>query len=71
MLVSAYLEDILVYKQMIKKHLLRLKIVLSNLEVEKLYAKLSESSFNVDEVEFFEHLILSKGFFLTNKKLNP
>jgi len=59
--VQAFLDDVLVYSKTMEEHLKHLRLVLSRLREQKLYAKLSKCSFLRNQMEFLGHVISAEG----------
>ena len=59
--VLVFFDDILVYNKMWKEHLKHLEEVLSVLEKNQFYAKLSKCTFGQKEVEYLGHIISREG----------
>lgn len=62
--VSTYLDEFLLYKKSFEEHLQHLDMEVKKIGAEKLYEMLSECSFAVKKVEYFEHLISNKSVFV-------
>lgn len=59
--VLVVFDDILVYSRNVEDHLKHVKIVLSILRKQQLFAKLSKCSFGQDHVEYLGHIIDQEG----------
>ncbi|WVZ63289.1 hypothetical protein U9M48_012931 [Paspalum notatum var. saurae] len=59
--VVVFIDDILVYSKNEKEHEEHLRIVLSRLREQKLYAKFSKCAFWLKEVTFLGHILSAKG----------
>jgi hypothetical protein len=55
--VLVFIDDILIYIKTWKEHMKHLEQVLSLLEKNQFYAKLSKCSFGKEEVEYLGHII--------------
>ena len=55
--VLLFFDDILIYSMSWNEHLHHLEIVLSSLEENKLFAKLSKCSFGLQQVEYLGHVV--------------
>jgi hypothetical protein len=59
--VLVFFDDILIYNKTWKEHMKHLEQVLSLLEKNQFYAKLSKCSFGKEEVEYLGHVISQEG----------
>jgi hypothetical protein len=59
--VLVFFDDILIYSKTWKEHMKHLEQVLSLLEKNQFYAKLSKCSFGKEEVEYLGHVISREG----------
>jgi len=66
--VLVFFDDILIYSKTWKEHLKHLDQVLSILEENQFYAKMSKCTFGEEEVEYLGHVI-SKGVKVDPKKI--
>ncbi|GJS44780.1 putative reverse transcriptase domain-containing protein [Tanacetum coccineum] len=64
--VIVFIDDILVYSKNKKEHEVHLQEILETLRKERLYAKFSKCEFWLQEVQFIDHVINSKG-----RKVDP
>jgi hypothetical protein len=62
-------DDILVYSKTWDEHMNHLGQVLSLLEENQFYAKMSKCTFGKEEVEYLGHIISKKGFKVDPKKI--
>jgi hypothetical protein len=67
--VLVFLNDILVYSKTWEEHMKHLGQVLSLLEENQIYAKMSKCTFGKEEVEYLGHIISKKGFKLDPNKI--
>jgi RNase H-like domain found in reverse transcriptase/Reverse transcriptase (RNA-dependent DNA polymerase)/Integrase zinc binding domain/Chromo (CHRromatin Organisation MOdifier) domain/Retroviral aspartyl protease len=67
--VIIFLDDILVYSKTAEEHAKHLKIVLSILRKNQLYAKLSKCAFFQQKVKFLGHVISSEGISVDEDKI--
>jgi hypothetical protein len=58
--VLVFFDDILVYSKTWEEHIKHLGQVLSLLEENQFYAKMSKCTFDKDEVEYLGHIISKK-----------
>ena len=68
--VLVFFDDILVYSNSVEQHVSHLKIMLSVLLDNHLYAKQSKCVFGCKEVEYLGHLISGQGVRTDPKKTN-
>jgi hypothetical protein len=68
-LVLVFFDDILIYSKTWKEHLKHLEQVLSLLEKNQFYAKLSKCSFGKEEVEYLGHVISQDGVKVDPEKI--
>ncbi|GJZ93562.1 putative reverse transcriptase domain-containing protein [Tanacetum coccineum] len=59
--VIVFIDDILVYSKSKEEHEVHLREVLETLRKERLYAKFSKCEFWLQEVQFLDHVINTKG----------
>ena len=64
-----YLDDILIFSQNEEEHRKHLEEVLSLVQKEKLYCKLSKCSFLQKELEYLGHIVSSDGIKVNPKKI--
>jgi hypothetical protein len=64
-----FFDDILIYNKTWKEHLKQLEQVLSLLEKNQFYAKLSKCSFGKEEVEYLGHVISQEGVKVDPEKI--
>lgn len=67
--VLVFFDDILIYNKMWKEHLKHLEEVLSILEKNQFYAKLSKCTFGQKEVEYLGHVISREGVKVDSNKI--
>jgi hypothetical protein len=67
--VLVFFDDILVYSKTWKEHLKHLEQVLSLLEENQFYAKMSKCTFGKEEVEYHGHIISKDGVKVDPKKI--
>ena len=67
--VLVFFDDIFVYSSTWKDHLGHLKVVLRILQQQQLYAKLSNCSFGVQEIDYLGHTLSGSGVAMDNTKL--
>jgi hypothetical protein len=63
-----FFDDILIYSKTWKKHMKHLEQLLSLLEKNQFYAKLSKCSFGKEEVEYLGHVISREGVKVDTEK---
>jgi hypothetical protein len=68
--VLCFLDDILVFSRTEEEHLQHLRVVLSRLRQQQLYAKLSKCAFMQREVEFLGHRIGADGLRVAPDKVS-
>ena len=64
-----YFNDILVYSKSLANHLDHLKVVLSVLLQNQLYAKRSKCTFGCSKVQYLGHIVSSEGVKTDSKKV--
>jgi hypothetical protein len=67
--VLVFFDDILVYSKTWEEHMKHLGQVLSLLEENQFYAKMSKCTFGKEEVEYLGHIISKKGVKVDPKKI--
>jgi hypothetical protein len=67
--VLVFFDDILIYSKTWKEHMKHLEQVLSLLEKNQFYAKLSKCSFGKEEVEYLGHVISQEGVKVDPEKI--
>nr|GEX90664.1 hypothetical protein [Tanacetum cinerariifolium] len=67
--VIVFIDDILIYSKRRKEHEGHLKLILRLLKKEELYAKFSKCEFWLSKVQFFGHVIDSKGIHVDPAKI--
>jgi hypothetical protein len=67
--VLVFFDDILVYSKTWEEHMKHLGQVLSLLEENKFYAKMSKCAFGKEEIEYLGHIISKKGVKIDPKKI--
>ncbi|GJS07461.1 putative reverse transcriptase domain-containing protein [Tanacetum coccineum] len=67
--VIVFIDDILIYSKSKEEHEIHLRMVLELLKKEKLYAKLSECEFWLQEVHFLGHVVNQKGIHVDPSKI--
>ncbi|GJZ32919.1 gypsy/ty3 retroelement polyprotein [Tanacetum coccineum] len=67
--VLVFFDDILIYSQTMKDHVLHLKTVLETMRSHKLYDKRSKYVFGTDKVEYLGHVTSAKGVATDPKKI--
>jgi hypothetical protein len=67
--VLVFFDDILIYSKTWKEHMKHLEHVLSLLEKNQFYAKLSKCSFGKEEVEYLGHVISREGVKVDPEKI--
>ena len=67
--VLVFFGDILIYSKTWKEHMKHLEQVLSLLEKNQFYAKLSKCSFGKEEVEYLGHVISQEGVKVDHEKI--
>ena len=68
--VLVFLDDILIYSNSWEEHIQQLKQVLDNLREHQLYLKPSKCTFGQDSLEYFGHVICSKGLSTDPSKIS-
>ena len=59
--VIVYLDDILVYSRTWEEHLKHIRVVLTKLREQRLYGKISNCEFGIQEVEYLGHILQPSG----------
>ena len=59
--VCMYLDDILIYNKIERKHAEHLELVLALLSKQQLYAKLSKCEFQKQKLKFLGHIVSAQG----------
>jgi hypothetical protein len=67
--VVVFIEDILIYSKNEEEHAEHLRIVLTCLREHQLYAKFSKCAFYLEEIQFFGHVLSSKGIAVDPSKV--
>ena len=67
--VLVFFDDILIYSKTWKDHLIHLEQVLSMLEENQFYAKMSKCMFGKEEVSYLGHVISKEGVKVDPKKI--
>ena len=67
--VMVFLDDVLVYSRDLQEHENHLRQVLTKLREHKLYAKASECTFAMEEVEFLGQKVTPRGMSPQDEKL--
>ncbi|GJW05482.1 ty3-gypsy retrotransposon protein [Tanacetum coccineum] len=67
--ILVFFDDILIYSQTMKDHVLHLKTVLEIMRFHKLYAKRSKYVFGTDKVEYLGHVMFTKGVATDQEKI--
>ena len=67
--VLVFFDDILIYSTSWSLHLHHLEVVLHILQQHRLFAKLSNCHFGVQEVEYLGHVVSSKGVSMDHNKV--
>ncbi|WVZ75903.1 hypothetical protein U9M48_023922 [Paspalum notatum var. saurae] len=67
--VIVFIDDILIYSKNEKEHKEHLRIVLTRLREQKLYAKFSKRAFWLKEVAFLGHILSAKGVAVDHSKV--
>ena len=67
--IVIYLDDILIYLENKKKHVIHIKIMLDALQKAYLRIKLKKCKFYVTELEFLKYVINIKGFSISLNKI--
>eukprot|EP01018_Ginkgo_biloba_P033872 Gb_14370 [translate_table: standard] len=67
--VVVFLNDIMVFSKNEEEHKEHLQKVLEVLRQEKLYAKMSKCEFCKEEIEYFGHIVSTKGISVDPKKI--
>ena len=64
-----FIDDILVYSKSQEEHEEHLRLVLSRLQNEKLYAKFKKCEFSLEQVSFLGHVINGNGITVDLEKV--
>ena len=64
-----FIDDILIYLENEADHAEHLRVVLSRLREDKLYAKFSKCEFQLSKVPFFGHILSKDGIFVDPSKV--
>ncbi len=67
--VVVYIDDILVYRNTMEKHVEHLRKVFQRLRENKLYAKFEKCEFGVSELDFLGHRITKEGLKMDDRKV--
>jgi hypothetical protein len=67
--IIIYIDDILLYSKMVKKHMEHLEYVFDKLRKNKLITIRAKSEFAQEETNFLEHIVLREGVRPDPKKL--
>ncbi len=67
--VVVYIDDILVYRNTMEKHVEHLRKVFQRLRENKLYAKFEKCEFGVSELDFLGHRITQEGLKMDDRKV--
>jgi hypothetical protein len=67
--VQVFIDDILIYSQMIEEHDEHLRLVLRCLQEHKLYGKLSKCSFYQSKIHYLGHVISDEGIVMDLAKV--
>jgi hypothetical protein len=67
--VLVFFDDILVYSKTREEHMKHLGQVLSLLEENQFYSKMSKCTFGKEEVEYLGHIIFKRQFKVDPKKI--
>src|SRR5262249_31677437 len=69
MFVVVFIDDVLVYSKSREEHEEHLRLVLTRLKEENLYAKFSKCEFWLDQVSFFGHVVNGSGISVDPEKI--
>jgi hypothetical protein len=64
-----FIDDILIYSKNREEHAEHLRIVLTRLREQQLYAKFSKCAFWLEEIHFVGHILLAKGIAVDPNKV--
>ena len=64
-----YLNDVLIYSNIKKKHITYVRKVFNKLHVVNLYLNISKCEFYVNEIKYFELIIITDGVKMNSKKV--
>jgi hypothetical protein len=64
-----FIDDILIYSKNEEEHARHLRIVLTRLREHQLYAKFSKCAFWLEEIQFLEHVLSTKGIAVDPNKV--
>src|SRR5204862_6706774 len=67
--VIAYLDNILIYSENEKNHKKHVKKVLRKLQEKKLYLKSEKCEFHKQQIEYLEHIIITKELEMNSEKI--
>jgi hypothetical protein len=67
--VVVFIDDILIYSKNEEEHARHLRIVLTRLREHQLYAKFSECTFWLEEIQFLGHVLSAKGIAIDLSKV--
>jgi hypothetical protein len=67
--VAVFIDDILIYSKNKEEHAEHLRILLTSLREHQLYAKFSKCAFWLEEIQFLEHVLSTKGIAVDPSKV--